>query len=229
MKSIPPFHQFLRALLYTIKKRPLLTILFFVVVVSSVYIAASSEITEWFFTNFFDAFAGITTLLIAAGLAVNNYLKVWRDSRPKTLTVHFTHNGYYYLSCYFADLTSKADIRMWSQQLGQQMTGGAFLDFNPYFDLTPAKLLVLAPNNTIVLHHEINILLKSTKDARSQKELFNGFYKRWYVVHNNEHYPDEKIVFPAISAIQNRPSIYYADVLKYIQTNKQNNNDTVSN
>lgn len=231
MKPITPIHQFWKASQYTIRKTPLLTLLLAVAICLSLYIASSADLTQKYFTSFLDAFAGIVTLLVAAGIAVHNYLKDWMDSRPKTLTVHFTHNGKYYLSCYYADLTSKADIRMWSQQLGQQMTGGALLDFNPYFDLTPGKIVSLAPNNTIVLHYEINIILKSTKDARSKKELFNGFYQRWYVVHNNEHFPDERLVLKPITPTEKPPFLTYQEAVKVSINHPQINqaNDTVPN
>ena len=214
MKEISSISQFGSSLIAKIKNNILLTILFFIVIGMSAYIAHDKDLTKNIFSNFLDAFAGIVTLLVAIGLAMENYLKSWRESLPKTLTVHFTHQEKYYLSCYHADLTSEGDIRTWAQQLGQQMTNSALFDVNPFFDLEKPVVISLDPNNLKVLHYEINIRLKSTKDVRSKKEIFKNkagqeIYKRWFVVHSPGHEKDDFIKLKEINPTSKPEKVDY--------------------
>jgi hypothetical protein len=221
MKEIPSISQFGFSLIAKMKNNILLTILFFIVISMSAYIAYDKDLTKNIFSNFLDAFAGIVTLLVAIGLAMENYLKSWRESLPKTLTVHFTHQEKYYLSCYHADLTSEGDIRTWAQQLGQQMTNSALFDVNPFFDLEKPVVMRLDPNKVKVLHYEINIRLKSTKDVRSKIEIFKNkegqeIYKRWFVIHNNTHENDMFIELKEIKPTSEPDKVDY----KYAMDNQ---------
>lgn len=214
MKPINSVSQFGAALVAKMNNNRLLTLFFIFVIFFSAYIALDQDLTKRFFSDFLDAFAGIVTLLVAIGLAMENYLKSWRESLPKTLTVHFTHDKNYYLSCYYADLASEGDIRNWGQQLGQQMTNSAFFDFHPFFDLEKPKVLKLAPNNIRVLHYEMNIRLKSTKDVRFKKEIFKNregqpIYRRWFVVHSPSHENDDIIKLKEISPTSNPDNVTY--------------------
>lgn len=192
MKKISRPIQFLYSLGYMLNKNKLLTILFFCGFLVSICIATQKH--TWF-DSYIDPIAGIMTLLVAIGIALIGYQREWLESLPKTLTVHYVYDGKYYLSCYYADLASEGDIRNWAQQIGLQMTNGAFLDFNPFFNLNSPEVITLEPRGRKTKHYEITILLKSANNLRPKNE-GNAFdtnvYKRWYVVHGEKHQSDKK-------------------------------------
>lgn len=218
MKKIHSFRQFCQAFWHTFKNNILLSLLFIVAIIVAGYIAFSPSLTQNIFTNFLDAFTAIVTLLVAVGIALNNYLKAWRDSLPKTLTVHYTYEGKYYLSCYYADLTSEGDIRLWAQQIGSQMTDNALLSFNPYFDLQGPTVGKLEPNGITVLHYELTILLKSLDLAKGSQIIGKlNNHKRWYVIHGNGIQSDRKLELPEQPATSNSPKLDYHSVLLEIE------------
>ncbi len=220
MKKISSLLQFKHAICHASKKSKLLTVLFVLAVITSGLIAFSKDWTEQVFTNFFDAFAGIVTLLVAMGLALNNYNKTWKDNLPKTLTIHYTFNKKCYLSCFYADLTSEGDIRMWAQQIGSQMTGNSHLSFNPFFDLKTPEVIKLEPNGILSLHYELTILLNNL-DFKQGPKIVGKLtdYKRWYVVHGKDHIEDRKIILKPIKPTSNFKQLNFEQAIK--ETNNE--------
>ena len=192
MQKTNRYLQYQKALGYTLKKDWILSVLFVVGLILSIITAVHYK------KELFDiglTVAEIMTLLVAVSIAIVNYNQEWRNSLPKTLSVHYRYRGKYYLSCYYADLTSEGDIRTWAQQIGQQMTGGGLLDFNPFFKLQGPEVITLQPSNVSALHYEVTILLKSPKFLRDpqKRELDLTQYQRWYVVHGKNHEEDQKL------------------------------------
>ena len=163
MKEENKYTQRRNSLLFAASKSPIMTYLLIAAILVSAVIAYITCLKICLFDNFLDPFTAIVTFLIAIGIALHGYAKTWGEFLPKTLTVHYTFNGKYYLSCYYADLTSEGDIRMWAQQIGSQMTDGALLEFNPFFDLDGSKVIKLESNEETVMHYEITILLKANE------------------------------------------------------------------
>ena len=215
MKEVNILNQYLIAFWETVKKSKLLSILFVIAIIGSIFIVYSKWGEKW--EEFLDPFAGIATLFVAIGIALENYHKTWKESLPKVLTVHYTLNGVYHLSCFYADLTSEGDIRNWAQQIGQQMTGGAFLDFHPFFDFEQPKMITLESNQEKVMYYELTILLNSNRNLKS-REGASAFseeeYKRWFVIHSKGHSSDRKIEMEITSPFKKFKAVTYQEALE---------------
>lgn len=205
MHQIPQARQFFIALYEKLKKNIVLFFVFtvFTLIAANLVLHKDNDIEH--FVDFLDPFAGIATLFVAIGIALENYHKSWKESLPKTLTVHFIHDKSYYLSCYFADLTAEGDIRTWAQQIGRQMTGGNNLDFDPFFNLKPPKVVKLKPSNLNYLHFEVNYLLNEPPKMKKEKEA--GKYIRWFVAHKALPDMDENIKLKLIEPTGNLETV----------------------
>lgn len=87
-----------------------------------------------------DPLLGFLTLMIAILVWVIQVRKEWEDSLPKRLTVQFDYEGRIIMKCKEAMLVGESDIRNWGQQIGQQMSFGTFLKFDPYIKLESPKI-----------------------------------------------------------------------------------------
>ncbi len=206
MRAVNSTTQVLDTIRHTLGKNKLLTVLFFVGLVTSFVIAKYYK--SPIFDVWLDPFSGVMTLLVAITIALQNYIVAWRNSLPKTLTVHYMHDGKYYLSCYYADLTSEGDIRMWAQQIGSQMVENRHLSFNPYFDLEGPEIMELKPNSQKVLHYQLTILLKDL-NLKSGKNTVGQLenHKRWIVIHGEDNKVDHKIELELLPASGDLPEI----------------------
>jgi hypothetical protein len=84
--------------------------------------------------NFGDWTVAIATLFTAIAVWWSELADDWLESLPKKLTVVFEHNGAEIMRCNGAVLTSEADMRQLSQQIGRQMAGNQTLELKPMLD-----------------------------------------------------------------------------------------------
>ncbi len=76
-----------------------------------------------------DPLVSLATLFIAWSVWRGEIVEEWKRAIPKKLTVVFSYKGDQKMRCNHADLSSEADIRALSQQIGRQMADGVRLDF----------------------------------------------------------------------------------------------------
>ena len=212
MKKINTRSQLWRTLKYIIGDSKLFAILFLFGLVVSILIAYYFK--ENLYNDWIDPIASIMTLLVAISIALVGYRKTWIDSLPKKLTVHYTCQNRYHLSCYYADLTSEGDIRTWAQQIGAQMTNNSRLSFNPFFDLSGPDVILLEPNKITVLHYEITILLKDINDLKLD---LDEKYIRWYVIHGVNHDNDQVHKLDPIAPQSKWNQLTYTDLKEILE------------
>jgi hypothetical protein len=82
---------------------------------------------------------GMTTLVVAIFVWINELTQDWENSLPKRLTVNFFYKGEKKMACERAYLAGEGDIRAWGQQLGGQMSGNPQLRFEPSIVQTIGK------------------------------------------------------------------------------------------
>ncbi|MBP9196256.1 MAG: hypothetical protein KBF35_01220 [Saprospiraceae bacterium] len=168
------------------------------------FLLAVSITTIIFFTlkryvdSFISPFVGILTLVTALGLSLHNYYKEWVSSLPKSLTSHFVYQGKYYMSCFYSDLTSEADIRQWAQQIGGQM-GDQLLCLDPFFKVEQPQIIKLPSNGELVLHYTVTMYMYSLEDKSKKNGFIPEGYHRWYIYNDAKSNPT-KIVLPHIEA-----------------------------
>lgn len=156
--------------------------IFFIGLFISSFLILSGHKEDWY-NEWIDPFSGMLTLVIAIGLAINNYYKIWEDQLAKTLTVHYTYNGKYYLSCYFSDLVAEGDIRAWGLQLGAQMSNNQKLKLEPFFDLDGPDIIKLDGYSKAVKHYTLYMRLSDLK-YEGKDDSIEG-YKRWVIRHKD--------------------------------------------
>lgn len=82
--------------------------------------------------NWFEAIAGVGTLILATFLWWNDMRKNWEDQLPKKLNAYFTFESYNVLVFKNILLISEGDIRAWAQQIALQKVGEK-LSLEPFF------------------------------------------------------------------------------------------------
>ncbi len=87
--------------------------------------------------NSLDPWIGILTFFVTIMVWFSKTRTDWEASLEKRLTVKFIHEGQEIMRCEEAYLADEADIRQWSQQIGQQMITPPkekprYLKFEPY-------------------------------------------------------------------------------------------------
>lgn len=113
------------------------------ILISGVIIGISMKYPEgWFYVgiDWLDPLLGLLTLLIAILVWIIQVRREWEDNLPKRLTVQFDYGGRIMMKCEEAMLVGESDIRNWGQQIGQQMSFGTFLKFDPYIKLEQPKI-----------------------------------------------------------------------------------------
>lgn len=78
----------------------------------------------------FNAYAGISTLVVAIFVWLGELQQDWRASLPNKLTVSFKYEGRLEMICHRADLANVSDARALALQIGQQMASNQQLKFN---------------------------------------------------------------------------------------------------
>lgn len=78
----------------------------------------------------FNAYAGISTLVVAIFVWLGELQQDWRASLPNKLTVSFKFKGHLEMICHRADLANVSDARALALQIGQQMASNQQLKFN---------------------------------------------------------------------------------------------------
>jgi len=184
-----------KTLEYIFFKRTLRTGLFIFACLLTIFIYwKHNDIVE----KYVDPFVGILTLVTALGLSLHNYYKEWVSSLPKSLTSHFVYQGKYYMSCFYSDLTSEADIRQWAQQIGGQM-GDQLLCLDPFFKVEQPQIIKLPSNGELVLHYTVTMYMYSLEDKSKKNGFIPEGYHRWYIYNDAKSNPT-KIVLPHIEA-----------------------------
>lgn len=140
--------------------------------------------------KYIDPFVGILTLVTAFGLSLHNYYKEWVSSLPKTMTCHFVYKEKYYMSCFYSDLTSEADIRQWAQQIGGQM-GDLMLCLDPFFKVEQHQIIKLPSNSELVLHYVVTMYMYSLEDKQKKNSPIEDGYKRWYIYNDDQSKPSK--------------------------------------
>ncbi|HRG66947.1 MAG TPA: hypothetical protein PLV12_14110 [Saprospiraceae bacterium] len=184
-----------QTLMYIFYTRIVRTSLFIIACVATIiiYLKYSEPVDKYV-----NPFVGILTLVTALGLSLHNYYKEWVSSLPKSLTSHFVYQGKYYMSCFYSDLTSEADIRQWAQQIGGQM-GDQLLCLDPFFKVEQPKIIKLPSNGELVLHYTVTMYMYSLEDKSKKNGFIPEGYHRWYIYNDAKSNPT-KIVLPHIEA-----------------------------
>jgi hypothetical protein len=156
--------------------------IFFIGLFITSFLILSGHKEDWY-NDWIDPFSGMLTLVIAIGLAINNYYKMWEEKLSKTLTVHYTYQGKYYLSCFYSDLVAEGDIRAWGLQLGAQMSNNQKLKLEPFFDLDGPTLIKMDGYSRAVKHYVLYMRLSDLK-YEGKDDYIKG-YKRWVINHKD--------------------------------------------
>lgn len=195
MNSLNWFNQAGYAISYIFAKKFWLFILslFFIIITFIVLLSKKNAYDDWI-----DPFFSLLTLFIAIAITSYNYFIEWKNSLPKTLTVHLIHNGNFHLSCYYTDLTSEADIRTWGQQVLKQMAGNTFnIDLSTHFDIDGPDPIDIPLYGKPALHYTL-FMFADKLDALPIKDQ----YIRWFILHKDKNQSDTKKIRQNLSLSQ---------------------------
>lgn len=132
---------------YMFKKRQ---IIFTFVLVLATYLLVNTTFAQTDFSwwsKSWDAVIGITTFVIAVLVWLTEAKQEWENKLPKRLTVRFLYRKNKnekwetVMCCRNAFLAGEGDIRAWGQQLGVQMSGTKFLQFEPFIEQTEPQII----------------------------------------------------------------------------------------
>jgi len=139
---------------------------------------------EWYDAiNWFEAIAGVGTLILAVFLWWNSIQQAWENSLPKRLTAYYEFGGRNVIVFRNILLFSESDTRAWAQQIARQKIGGKDVEFEPFFRYKD-KGVGLSQNGKPVKNYEITFFLSAIPEklkSRLGYDEAGGLDKKWCI------------------------------------------------
>ncbi len=158
--------EFIELVKYACKEKKVIFITFVVALVAIILAFQNFDRAnlKLFWDHFGDWPTAVLTLLIAVSVFFWELRQDWRESREKKLTVIFTYEDKEVMRCNNATLSSEADLRALSQQIGRQMAKEN-LKLKPMLDNVKKEL----SDDKKEMHYEVSICLWQLEGETSSR------------------------------------------------------------
>lgn len=137
-------------------------------------------VIESYWSTKIDPLIGIATLIIALSVWRGEIVEEWKRTMSKKLSVVFWFEGRKVMRCNYADLSSEADIRALSQQIGSHMANAKRLDFMaPVIKLEVGKPCRDKETGKFIRPYSAEFELRTLPETSQIKSLGEGEYLIW--------------------------------------------------